>query len=897
ILIFEKPTLQRLLKEHLIKISSSDCNELVHGVGKHAVSIPVDITIEHTGKCSDHIFTPFDTIRKLEETSIRLVINKIRILNAIASISKSKPDSICAKTKLPLDKAIIEWICIRGDECASPIDTKAKSFEISLSLGWESAGFRIPAMKPPTHMSTAGEDEPREEGNAKSIGRRRDPVWEHFVDAGPAATRPHRKAKCKFCGLIFNRSRAHKMRVHIAYGCPISGPEIKAQYVAALEEDGRPVKKPRMQVYVDGADPSTVGGDKTLDCDTSVSPSKTPIVSSGNLAPKSTRKTENDAHLLRMIHNCNLPYKILEKPSFLELLNSLNCKYLIPNHSALVGTILGREYAVSKNRMAEAINQAPSKSITVQAVTWSRGPNQDTVGIMIWSPLVTGDDVFLHTNIDPQRHKYDPANLRGLIESVLKKIGPDKISAFLFDGSHLIEECRVDLQRAMPSIIYIRCVGSLLRSIFQDVMKEGWCEQTVNRTVKLVQAIFSNPKARALVNRNSKRLGNPALKGYNRSRWTTCILMLKSVSANEPTIRQLSAETEFLSSKISNIIVSERYWKDLRALLTMIDPLLEVSRNVEGHSIAICDTFYHLLRLASMLLPKANVADSRSIANALNRASESFLKRFFELDIELYMAGYFVNPKYSLTAIKPKAFNGILKRMLAVGISSAFTFQASLNLKNQVQKYKEESPENFQHMNENEIYAWWQEQPAGNFEIQNVAIRLLNVKPSCVGVYRYFDLMEKAWKRPEARHDPELMERVIAIQLNYVKAQRSKKVKAGRIIHRDVEPSSDLEDDSDLEIEYSHRSGLRLGAENGLAQDLGDDSDDELLETKVRNARAGIVDQSIINNYKRFHDYFDLSQLSEYLEVTPEVRMEPPEISTVQIDNQFSVDDVLNHAD
>ena len=53
----------------------------------------------------------------------------------------------------------------------------------------------------------------------KQGGRRRDIIWSHFNDMGPAKTPGHRKAQCQYCLLCLSFAKLNMMYSHIAHQC------------------------------------------------------------------------------------------------------------------------------------------------------------------------------------------------------------------------------------------------------------------------------------------------------------------------------------------------------------------------------------------------------------------------------------------------------------------------------------------------------------------------------------------------------------------------------------------------------------------------------------------------------------------------------------------------------
>ena len=92
----------------------------------------------------------------------------------------------------------------------------------------------------------------------KVLGRTRNYIWSHFIDEGDAKTGGYRRARCRYCTVIFSYAKIPLMYGHIAHQCDAVvtlNPAARIETLAKLSEFDQPSQSPKstkrtIQVFI-----------------------------------------------------------------------------------------------------------------------------------------------------------------------------------------------------------------------------------------------------------------------------------------------------------------------------------------------------------------------------------------------------------------------------------------------------------------------------------------------------------------------------------------------------------------------------------------------------------------------------------------------------------------------
>lgn len=139
------------------------------------------------------------------------------------------------------------------------------------------------------------------------------------------------------------------------------------------------------------------------------------------------------------------------------------------------------------------------------------------------------------------------------------------------------------------------------------------------------------------------------------------------------------------NDKVKRIIHSRDFFSNLRVLAFVLDPLRKAVLSLESKKASLSDCFLSLARLAAALkkLPRSfNVAFRNHCARVINQ-------RYDEFDEDVYLACFFLDPRYRGAPLKDCAIKRVLRSLGSIGKRLGFDRYEADFLCIQIEKYKE----------------------------------------------------------------------------------------------------------------------------------------------------------------------------------------------------------------
>ena len=186
-------------------------------------------------------------------------------------------------------------------------------------------------------------------GKSKSKGkegRRQDKVWIHFTQS-EHDSQGHATATCNYCQVKYMRREISILQGHIANHCmevPIS--QVR-KYQTALKENqtkyNKKRKEPQGQIYLD----------KYHNIARSLPQGRVDWI---------------DRALIKFFVYCEMLFRVVESPFFIDLLKELNSAYNLPSWDVLSNRLLESELEYVNSKILKELNST----------------NNLTIGILIW---------------------------------------------------------------------------------------------------------------------------------------------------------------------------------------------------------------------------------------------------------------------------------------------------------------------------------------------------------------------------------------------------------------------------------------------------------------------------------------------------------------------------------
>ena len=295
---------------------------------------------------------------------------------------------------------------------------------------------------------------------------------------------------------------------------------------------------------------------------------------------------------------------------------------------------------------------------------------------------------YLYKLEDLSENSHTGNYLAEVIGKVIKKIGPNKISAIVSDNAANVRSAHNILQDKYPNIENIRCIVHAINLIACDITKESFGDRLL-RKVNILGLFFKNShqagaKLKQLIKEN--HISGGGIKLYCKTRWTTASESVDSIIRLEAVLEKIVVDDgNLVNDRVKRVIQTRNFFSDLRILSFVLDPLRKAVLALESRSATLGDCFLSLVRLSAVLkkLPRSfNQTFRNHCFNVMN-------KRFKEFDDDNYITCFFLDPRFRSRPLKEKAYKRTVRCITTIGKRLGFDLMESRALCEQIRKYRD----------------------------------------------------------------------------------------------------------------------------------------------------------------------------------------------------------------
>lgn len=175
---------------------------------------------------------------------------------------------------------------------------------------------------------------------------------------------------------------------------------------------------------------------------------------------------------------------------------------------------------------------------------------------------------------------------------------------------------------------------------------------------------------------------------------------------------------------------SRENFAKVEILVKTLKPLSEAIGKIEAEEGYLSETFFQIIKFGVRAI------------NIGNSIKALFLKRWSEIDMDLFLASYYLDPQYKSMGIKYGNFSKILQSIINVSKRLNFSEEEISELIALVQRYKSSQiPYNAQYSHLINSLIWWEsiEDVFGD-TLKKLAIALLKVPASSASVERMWSI-------------------------------------------------------------------------------------------------------------------------------------------------------------
>ncbi|CAB5377283.1 unnamed protein product [Rhizophagus irregularis] len=340
-------------------------------------------------------------------------------------------------------------------------------------------------------------DTPTEQQKKKG-GRPQSEVWRHY-EKKPLKSAGHFSAKCNYCRTYWPRGHPNELEDHLANNCR-EVPELVHSFYLGVDQ----------QELTDWFESTNINSQK---------------------------KASITRALMRAFICCGIQFSIIENPFFIEFLHETRPGYEPPTSKLLSGRLLNQETARINDKIKEIIKN--SENLTLALDGWTNPNGVSVYNYVILTPDQEQYFYALH-NYSGDHHTGD--FLASQITDIIKKIGPEKVSALVTDNAANCVKAREIVTNQFPNIIDLRCIAHFVNLVTKQIMEHDLAKITISGCNQITSFFKRSHIVGKLLTdaTTALQIVGGGLKTYCETRWTsmyeapikTAITLLESANAN-----------------------------------------------------------------------------------------------------------------------------------------------------------------------------------------------------------------------------------------------------------------------------------------------------------------------------------------------------------------------------
>jgi len=336
----------------------------------------------------------------------------------------------------------------------------------------------------------------------------------------------------------------------------------------------------------------------------------------------SGKKEELDDKVAEFVYACNLPFSIVEHPTFITLVTALRPGYQLPTRKALGLTQLDKTHAKLQADMKSKLH---GKIVTIQQDGWSNIHNDPIVASCV---SVEGSSYFIDAK-DTGSTAKTAQNCKEMIKDSKTFAETQygcKVVSVVTDNAKNMERMRKDLEEEEPELITYGCLAHWLNLLGQDLTPPQIMKHVVE-----VQKFFRNHHVPSAYLKNFLGSVKPQLPGDTR--WKSQLSCLDSFIKNRPYLMQIIQDhPEDVDTSVAQKVMNMGLFNQVRELSEQLRPIASAIDRAQCDNTNLADACDIFLRLLS--------------EPVLAPYRETVQKRFKQAILPCHFVAHMMHPKY-----------------------------------------------------------------------------------------------------------------------------------------------------------------------------------------------------------------------------------------------------------
>ncbi|GES90541.1 ribonuclease H-like domain-containing protein [Rhizophagus clarus] len=431
-----------------------------------------------------------------------------------------------------------------------------------------------------------------------------------------------------------------------------------------------------------------------------------------------------DKALTRFFTCCDVSFRIVESPFFLDFLQELNSAYSPFSRDILTKRLFEEELGYVNSKVLRELEV--TKNLTLALDGWS---SLNHLSIWNFTILTPTNKEYIYQLLDLSSNSHTGEFIAEKIEDILIRVGAEKFSAIVSDNGSNVRKARGIIQSKHPYIEDVRCISHCVNLISCDIVKHPFAENLLKK-INILANFFRNnamagAKLRELI--KSMNVKGGGIVPFCKTRWTTAFQSISDIIRLKAVLEELASTnySNILSNeKIKPIIRSWNFFNDLKVLAFILKPLCDTILLLERSSANLSDCYLGMACIAASMkkLPRTFNQEFK------NHCISMINKRLEEFDDDNYLLAFFLHPRFR-TCLKYGVWQRIVIIAGKVAKNAGMNLECSRILCSQLLMYKNnERPFNQPYSNGiDDPIKWWTSMELEPPYLQSLALRRLQL--------------------------------------------------------------------------------------------------------------------------------------------------------------------------
>lgn len=390
-----------------------------------------------------------------------------------------------------------------------------------------------------------------------NVGRKKTKIWEHFKSLN------HARAECIHCKKSVRARPGTSMKNHLST-CVIArslnidlsllNPELIEKKTATKS------KKENQKISISDFDPKRA-----------------------------------NYLLSKFLFTSGAPISILNNSDFKDFLTYLNKSYKPFNKKIFMESILGENLEAYENHMKKILQT--TKFITLNIDCWSTsGKKGSLYGIVISLP--DGEE-FLLDILEMGSESSAADNVLNKLDDIINNLSPKKVFAIVSDsGSRNVSSLTDKIIQKFPNIFQLSSFVHTLNLLCNNLLKNQYIDKTLKDASYLLDSFSKSSRLKSKFKDAQLEISDDvSITPLASAKFLRAYYCLATLSEYESTMISSNSETT-LRERQKELAEDDLFWKDIRDLVRMLEPLYTVIKLADSAILTPSDVFFYLTKIS-----------------------------------------------------------------------------------------------------------------------------------------------------------------------------------------------------------------------------------------------------------------------------------------------------------